>query len=361
MARGFPAEVMRQIVARTDGVPLFVEELTKTVLEAGWLQEGEDGYELTGPLLPLAIPTTLHKTRCGQGWIGSPRAKQWRNWGQCWADVFFMSCSGPWPRQDEADVAARIGTNSWKRRCFTSGGGHRWQPTSFKHALIQEVRITVVAQEHPPAVPPAHCPRAGRAVSRRQSRRSPNCWPITTPRRGAVEQAVDYWQRAGQRAVERSAYEEAISHLSKGLEGLTTLPNGPERTQHELVLQTLLGPALAATKGLAAPETGHTYTRARELCQQVGDTPQLFPVLWGLGTFYHVRAQHQTARELGDHSSPWRNAIKPQAPLLCWPTAGWGQPCFSSVNLLLSRVHLEQGLALYDPQQHRSLALLYGT
>ena len=105
---------------------------------------------------------------------------------------------------------------------------------------------------------------------------------------------------AGQRALERSANLEAVAHLTTGLELLATLPDTPERAQQELDLQTTLGPALINTKGLAAPEVLHAYARARQLCQQVGETPQLFQVLRGLWYFYLHRLELQTARELGE-------------------------------------------------------------
>ena len=117
---------------------------------------------------------------------------------------------------------------------------------------------------------------------------------------GLIEQAIPYWQQAGQRAVQRSAHVEAIAHLTKGLEVLTALPDGPERTQQELVLQTTLGPALLARKGSGAPEMERAYARALELCRQVGEAPQLFPVLRGLWRFYNTRGQLQTAREIGE-------------------------------------------------------------
>src|SRR5262249_47657926 len=117
---------------------------------------------------------------------------------------------------------------------------------------------------------------------------------------GVLAQAIPYWQRAGQRAIERSANVEAIAHLSKGLELLTTLPDTPARVQAELTLQPTLGPALMATRGYAAPEVAATYNRARELCQQAEETPELFPVLWGLFLLYTGRAEHETARELGE-------------------------------------------------------------
>jgi predicted ATPase len=115
-----------------------------------------------------------------------------------------------------------------------------------------------------------------------------------------LAQAIPYWQRAGQRAIQRSAHVEAISHLTRGIEGLAALPSADERIQHELSLQNALVSALMATKGQGAPEVGQAYARARELCRQVGETPQLFPVLFGLWRFYLVRAGHQTARELAE-------------------------------------------------------------
>ena len=141
---------------------------------------------------------------------------------------------------------------------------------------------------------------------------------------------------------------------------LKTLPDTPERAQQELGLQIALGPALMAIKGSAAPEVEHAYARARELCQQVGETPQLFPVLWGLWRFYIRRAEYQTARELGEQLlTPGRAASTTRRS--SWrPTMRWGLPCAGWESWPLARAHLEQGIALYDPQQHHALAFLYG-
>src|SRR4029450_9428338 len=117
---------------------------------------------------------------------------------------------------------------------------------------------------------------------------------------GLTEQGIAYWQRAGQHARARSAYLEAISHLTTGSELLKTLPETPEHTQQALTLHLALGAALQMAKGNAAPEVERAYTRARELCQQVGEAPQLVPVLLGLWRYYVTRPQHQTAREIGE-------------------------------------------------------------
>jgi len=117
---------------------------------------------------------------------------------------------------------------------------------------------------------------------------------------GLIAQAISYWQQAGERASARSANIEAIGHLTKGLEVLQTLPDTPERAQRELTLQLALAWPLTATKGEGAPEVGQTFIRAHELCQQIGETPQLFAVLRGLWNFYLVRAEYKTARETAE-------------------------------------------------------------
>jgi predicted ATPase len=180
---------------------------------------------------------------------------------------------------------------------------------------------------------------------------------------GSMVQAIPYWQQAGQRAIERSANLEAIGHLTKGLEVLKTLPDTPDRTRQELDVQTALGLALRAIHGWSAPEAAQAYTRARELCQQVGDTPQLFPVLFGLWTSSVVRPEFQTARELGEQLlSLGQRASDPMLLL----QAHWvlGFTLFFMGTFAPARVHLEHVMALYDPQQHHSHILshilLYG-
>src|SRR5262249_38839902 len=176
---------------------------------------------------------------------------------------------------------------------------------------------------------------------------------------GLSAQAVPYWQHAGQMAAERSANVEAISHLTKGLALLKTLPDTLERAQQELTLQVALGTSLIATKGYGAPEIERVYARARNLCQQVRETPQFFPVLWGLWVFYLVRAEFQRAHELGEQLM--RLAQSAQDPaLLLEAHLALGLTLLWLAELPDAREHLEKGFALYDPQQHRSHAFLYG-
>jgi predicted ATPase len=173
-----------------------------------------------------------------------------------------------------------------------------------------------------------------------------------------LAQAIPYWQRAGQRAIERSANVEAVAHLTKGLELLATLPDTFERVQQELVMQTTLGPALMTIKGFATPEVERVYTRARALCRQVGETPQLFPVLWGLWLFYEVGGEVQTARELAEQLLSLAQRQQDPALLLSAYRA-MGQTVYWQGELVQARAYLEQGIALYDPQRHRSLVFHY--
>jgi predicted ATPase len=177
---------------------------------------------------------------------------------------------------------------------------------------------------------------------------------------GLSTQAVVYWQRAGKRASERSAYVEAISHLRKGLTVLQMLPDTPARLQHELALQTTLGPALIATKGYGASDVAQAYTRARELCQQMGETPDVFPVLRGLWVFHEARAELQVARELAEQLLVLAQRLQDPVYLIEAYRA-LGSTLFWLGEFAPARVYLEQTMALYDVQQHRSLAFLYGS
>jgi tetratricopeptide (TPR) repeat protein len=169
-----------------------------------------------------------------------------------------------------------------------------------------------------------------------------------------AEQAVEYWQRAGKRSHARSAYVEAVSHLTKGLELLTTLPDTTERVRQELDMQITHGQALMTIRGFGAPEIGQSYARARALCQQVGETPQLFPGLLGLFRFYQNQGKVQTARELGEQCLALAQHLQ-DSTLLLWGHWVLGTNLQFRGEFAPASAHLAQGIALYDPQQHYPL------
>jgi len=176
---------------------------------------------------------------------------------------------------------------------------------------------------------------------------------------GCHEQAIPYWQQAGQQASNRSANLEAISHCTTGIALLTTLPETPERAQHALTMYLALGAALQMTKGLAAPEVEHAYTQAHTLCQQVGETPELVPVLYGLWRYYNARGQLHTARELGE--TLLRLAQRADDPALT-VVAHHALGCtWCSLGALpAARQHLEEGIAHSTPDQRRTPAFRIG-
>jgi predicted ATPase len=176
---------------------------------------------------------------------------------------------------------------------------------------------------------------------------------------GLTGQAIPYWQRAGERAVQPSAYIEAIRHFTKGLEGLTTLPDTPERTQHELAFHIALGRPLMATKGFSDPEVGRVYTRARELCRQMGESPQLFPVLAGLHACENIRGEYRTALELAPELLTLAQRVQDPAYLMR-AHRELGTDLQELGELAAARAHLEASLALYDPQRDRARVFLYG-
>jgi predicted ATPase len=175
---------------------------------------------------------------------------------------------------------------------------------------------------------------------------------------GLIDQAIPCWQRAGQRAIERSANIEAISHLTKGLELVELLPEGAERIQQELTLQTILGPAFIAAKGYAAPEVERTFSRARELCNRVGDTVQLFSALYGLWWFNFVAAKLETAR--GQAEELLEFAEKQGDPvLLLTAHRALGYTLYDVGEFSSACAQFAEGMAIYGTQFH-SQAVRYG-
>jgi predicted ATPase/DNA-binding winged helix-turn-helix (wHTH) protein len=172
--------------------------------------------------------------------------------------------------------------------------------------------------------------------------------------------AIQYLQQAAETANRRCAYHESIGHLTKAITLLEHWPTNTERLQLELMLQISLGVVLMAIKGYAAPEAKKAYDRARELCQQVGDAPQLAPVLRGLAAFYYVRAELPTARELGEQLLRLVKAQKDHAPLLVEAHQALGGTLSSLGDFVVALHHLEEGIRLYEPPNHQVHVMQYG-
>src|SRR5262249_4686289 len=259
-----PKEVLQQIIAKTDGVPLFIEEMTKAILESGQLTAVDGYYELTGSLSTLAIPTTLQDSLMARldrlmtgkviAQLGAPIGRQFSYaLPQAVSQLNERTLHEELHRLVEAELVYQRGIPPQATYVF-------------KHALIQDA----AAQSLLKSTKQGYHQRIAQVLESQfpeTAETQPELLAHHYTEAGLIEQAARYWQRAGENAIQRSAHVEAITHLRQGLGLLQTLPETPERTQREVDMYIALGASLIATKSYAAHEVGETYRRAQQLCQ----------------------------------------------------------------------------------------------
>jgi predicted ATPase len=345
------------ILAKTEGTPFFMEEVVQTLAEEGVLSGERSHYRLE------QAPAELHISPTVQGVLAARIDRLAADEKALLHQLVVIGRQFPLSlvRQvvTQPEEALYHLLSSLQRKEFLYEQPALPEPDYiFKHALTQEVAYGTVLHEQRKALHE----RTAQAiealyVTSLEEHYSDLAHHYT--RSGNTEKAVEYLHLAGQQAVQRSANEEAINHLTTALELLQTLPDTPEHIQRELTLHLTLGPPLLATKGYAAPEVEHAYTRALELCRQEGKPTQLFPALGGLWQFYCVRAEYQKGREIGEQLLTLAQTVQDPALLLVAHDA-LGQTCYWLGEFVLAREYLQQSIARYDPQQHRSLAFLLG-
>jgi len=350
-----PLEVLRQIVVKTDGVPLFIEELTKMVLSSGLLVERGDRYALAGPLPPLAIPTSLQDSLMARldrlaavrevVQLGAAIGREF-TW-----EIMQEVCS-----LDTETLNRELGQLVAAELLYQRGVPPQ-AAYVFKHALIQDAAygslLKSARQQYHQRIAAALERRLGTGEAR------PEILAHHYTEAGLCDRAVPYWREAGRRAGERSANLEAIGHLERGLALLPALPEGAERDRQELALRTVLGPALVAARGFAVPEVEANYARAQELCERMGDAPQLFWMLRGLWSFYLVRVSLQTALDLGERMMRLAEGRGDRA-LLFEGHFAVGLPLFFLGEFQAALEHFERGLALDSPDRDRSPTFITG-
>ncbi|MCP3395530.1 hypothetical protein NLM27_43390 [Bradyrhizobium sp. CCGB12] len=293
--RMLPSAIVHEIVDRTDGVPLFVEELTKAVLEAG-AGAGDAKAVLSRTLPgPLAVPATLHASLLARLDRLGPEAKEIAQTGAAIGREFtddLIRTVSPLP---EAPLQSPLQQLAASQLIFRRGTS----AYSFKHALVQDTAYGTLLRSKRQTL---HA-RVARALEEQFPdivATQPEVLAHHFTEADLTESAVAYWRKAGQRAAERSAHAEAIAHLRKGLMLVERITDPAERACRELDLQLVLAPVLIATKSWSAPEVEQAYLRARDLCLQAGDVAQLFTVSWRLWLVYQQRCEFKTARNLLD-------------------------------------------------------------
>ncbi|MBV8361665.1 MAG: AAA family ATPase [Deltaproteobacteria bacterium] len=336
------SESVEAVVERAVGVPLFIEELTRAVLESGSARGS--GRE---------IPATLHDSLMARLDRLGPVKEVIQIGAVIGREFSYGLLHAVHPIADE-DLQAAIHNATDAELLYVRGISPN-ATYQFKHALIRDVAYEALLRSRRKEL---HA-RIAEALVGQFSEKvvpAPELLAHHYTEAGLIEQSIPYWQGAGERAIERSANEEAISHLNKGLELLRGLPETAERIQYEAALQLALAVPLIAEKSWSDPKVGDAYTRARDLSQKTGDNLQLSQALYGLWSFHIVRAECEKARELGEQFLAIAQCVN-DAELLTEAHAALGSALYSLGEFVPARTHFEKGIALYDPYRHRSFAI----
>jgi len=351
-----PAEVLQQVVLGADGVPLFVEEITKMVLESGLLRESDDRYELSGLLQPLAIPVTLQDSltaRLDRFAEAKPVAQLAAAIGREFSYELLEAVSPLDPASLHRELARLVEAELLYQRGLLPGASY-----IFKHALIQEAAYRSLVR----ATRQQYHRRIATVLAERfpqVGELNPELLAHHYTEANLAAEALPFWQRAGENAARRSALHEATAHFERGLALIAGLPDPRERDRAELSLLTGLGPVLYGTRGFAAAEVERCYARAQELCDRLGDAPEVFAALWGQWGNLIVQGKVNGALEIGEQLLD-RARMSPDPALLLqarhalWPTRFYRGETAAAIE------DIDEGLALYDPDRHRSLAYTFG-
>jgi len=302
-----PAGLTRLVHQRTEGNPLFMVTVVEDWVRRGWLVPADGGQPLRVELAAVAgtVPENLRQMLEQQLERLSPMEQRVLEVGSVAGATFSAAAVAAGLACEVVEVDDWCAGLARRRQWLEACGEQVWPDGTvagryrFTHALYQEV-----ANHRLPAARRAQLHR--RVGEREEAGYGPQvrervaALAMHFARGQDTHRAVRYLQYAGENALQRSAHPEALQHLTQGLALLATLPETPARAQQELDVQIALGQAWSATKSHGAPEVEQTYARARALCAQVGETPQIFPALWGLWRFYNARGALPTVRELGE-------------------------------------------------------------
>jgi class 3 adenylate cyclase/tetratricopeptide (TPR) repeat protein len=350
-------EIVEEIVERTDGVPLFVEELTKAVLERGDQNNRVAAMLSASPLPVLAVPATLHASLIARLDRIGAAAKEAAQIGAVLGREFAYELIQPVAQRSEADLQTALSqlTDAGLLSCRGTAPQSSYL---FKHALVQDAAYGTLLrarrQELHARVAAVLEQNFADLVERQREILARH---LTAA--GDTKRAVDQWLKAGQYAAALSAHREAIGHFERGLAALPALPEGPARDGQEIELQLARGLSLFTVGGFVSAEAAQAYTRARELAEQRGDPRHLFTAVYGLWQSANGSGRIVASRPLSDRllkltAAEADDGLRLQAHHSAWAT------CLFSGEFMAGHEHCEVGRRLYDPERHHSHSLLYG-
>jgi class 3 adenylate cyclase/predicted ATPase len=351
--KALPEPILLHIVTKTDGVPLFIEELTKNVLESGLLREHAERYELVGAIPPLAIPATLHDSLMARldQLASGPKVAQI---GSAIGRQFSYELLAAVASMPSAELDAALGQLVDAELVLCQGTPPR-ATYSFKHALIQDAAYGTLLLVRRQALH-ARIVEVLETQFPEMLEANPELLAHHCTEAHLGPKALHYWQLAGRRASERSANVEAISHLTRGLDLVATLHETVERRRQELDLLLALGPVLMNTKGPRTREVAETYSRALKLCSTLPDSPQHFAAMWGSWRiFEHFETALEIAQKLLELAGRLNDpGLSLQAHHCLWASLfhlGRHEACCE---------HVDEGLRLYDAGNYRTHGAVYG-
>jgi class 3 adenylate cyclase/tetratricopeptide (TPR) repeat protein len=357
-ATPLPAKVVEHLLDRTDGVPLFIEELTRMVLEANIVVEREGAYELRAPIESFEIPTTLQDSltaRLDRLGTAKPLAQLASAIGRDFGYDLLEALPGPHHATLDRELARLVEAGLVNQR-----GTIPTATFSFKHALIRDSAYSSLLKT---SRADYHRAIGETLVSSfpQLGEQQPELVARHFTQAGDAHQAIVYWMKAGGLAQSRSANVEAARHFTYGLEQLEALPETPERIAVELSLQMGLGQSVLTAKGFASVDAERAFARAQQICDLIGANPQLDPVLWGLCTLHIVRSQMSRARalaerilELAESTADRKRQMNAHFTL--------GSIAYWSGDLTEARERLETSLEMLDgPELYVEERKLYGT
>jgi tetratricopeptide (TPR) repeat protein len=347
-----PNEVVTQIIDRTDGVPLFVEELTKTVLESGVLREQDGRLVSDGTLPPLAVPTSLHGSLLARLDRLGP-AKEIAQFGAAIGREFSYELMAAVAQLPEPQLGEALDQLVGSELVFRRGAPPRADYV-FKHALVQDAAYSTLLRTRRQQL---HKRIA--AALEMEHGIEPEMLAHHFGEAGEAQKSAHHWLEAGRRALRRSANTEAITHLTKGIEALVGLPRNQETSRTELDLQLALGPVLSATRGWSAPEAERAYRQAESLAQELGADRQRFDAVWGLWMIHNTGNEPKLAHAVT--SELFQIADRINDPVLRMEAHHAAWACANTLGDHDATIeHMQQGLAIYESEKHGVLAYSYG-
>ena len=347
----------KALIERTEGNPFFLEESVRTLVETKVLTGERGSYRLEKTLQSTQVPMTVQAVLAARIDRLAPEEKRLlQSAAVIGKDVPFRLLQGI---ADQSEQELRRGLTDLQAAEFLYET--RLFPDleyTFKHALTHEVAYGSVLHERRRALHARIVETIENLFSDRIAEQVERL-AHHAYRAELWEKAVEYLHQLGKKAIARSANPEAITCLEQALVALNHVPESRQTIEKTLDIRVDLGPALIATNGFSAPEVEENYTRARVLCDQLGETPQLFPVLWGLARTHDIRGELRVGAELGRELLTLAQKLQDPALLLEAHHELWAN--LSALGeLTTARLHVEQGFPLYDPQKHRQHAFFYG-